>query len=198
MCGGMMEVFYDTCGTQGVHVARSCYLLQDADPGAEEKWHSIIIYSSGLADRKPISPKQQLRLDNKVYPCPRYYGDSSPDDDIVYRARKVYEFFAPDDGHCINFLTYDGQLYLYDLSFGAGPFKGTFPTVPSGPTLGPDLENFRKAYFNKAIDYMRGQIAFEGSDNPCIVDPDATFLDVKTSLIPYDAPSLSLMWYTAP
>ena len=198
MCGGMTELFFDACGTQGVHVARSCYILRDAEPAAEEKWRRILIYSPGLGNRRPIPPKQSVRADDSVYPCPRYYGDFSPDDDIAYQTRKVYEFFAPDDGHCINFLTYDVQVYLYDLSFGVGPFKGTFPAVPSGPTSGADLANFRKAYFNKAVDYMRGLIPFEGNDAPCAVDPDSPFLDVKTPLIPYDRRSLSLLWYTVP
>jgi hypothetical protein len=197
MCGGMTEVFYDACGAQGVHVARSCYLLQDADPGSEEKWHSIIIYSPGVGQDKPTFEKQAVHAVDKVYPCPSYYGDLSYDD-VIYQNRRVYEFFAPYDGHCINFLTYKNHVYLYDLSFGTGPFNDTFTAVPSGLTVGKDLTKFRKVYLNNAIDYMRGLISFEGIDTPCAVSPDGPRLDVKTPLIPYGSSSMSFLWYTNP
>lgn len=198
MCGGMMEVFYDACATQGVHVARSCYTLQDADPGLQDKWVSIIIYSPGLGQDQPTFHRRRVRAADSVFPCPKYYGDFSTDDDIEAQARRVYEFFAPDDGHCINFLTYNGKIYLYDLSFGTGPFANLFDTLPSELTTGKELAHFRQLYFNTAVDYMRGQISFQGTDTPCAFKPDAPYLDVKTSIIPYNPTSLALYWYLAP
>jgi len=197
MCGGMTEVFYDACGTQGVHVARSCYILRDADPGRQDKWASILIFAPGLGNARPTFRLRAIRAVNKVYPCPRYYEDSSSEDDVRFQRRRAYEFYAPDDGHCINFLTTDGAIYLYDLSFGTGPFNNTFSTLPYDLKSGKELAHFRKVYFNDAIDHMRGQISFKTPDAPCAFDAMAPYLDVKTSLVPYDPASLALFWYTA-
>jgi len=113
---------------------------------------------------------------DSVYPYPSV-------GDIVHRPNdKRYDFVAG-DGHCINFLEYQGNLYLYDPSFGKGPFANTFTTLPSGDTTGTTLTNFRINYHDIAIDYMEGKIEFDDgvSGNP----PSYWYgLCIKTTLIP--------------
>ena len=195
MCGGMKEVFYDACGTQGIHVARSCYILKDADPGSEYKWNSMIIFSPGLGRSEPTFSAQNVRKVDSVYPCPLYYGDSSPDDDVELEYRRVYEFFAPYDGHCINFLEYDGNLYLYDLSFGTGPWPDTFSVLPSGYKQGIELYDFRENYMNTALDYMRGRIYYDDGGGCTTL---GTRLDIKSWIIPYDDNEFEYYWSTTP
>ncbi len=198
MCGGMMEVFYDACGTQGVHVARSCYILKNAAPKPEYKWRSMIIFSPGIGNQEPTRPEQGIReVDNK-YPCPKYLGDSATDDDIEYQVEKAYEFFAPDDGHCINFLTYEGKIYLYDLSFGTGPWPDTFSRLPDGMMKGKKLKPFRMNYMDEAIDYMRGEIEYKTDKSRCSFHKKGPLLDVKSTIIPYSNDEFAYKWYTIP
>ena len=195
MCGGMKEVFYDACGTQGVHVARSCYILQDADPSAEYKWNSMIIFAPGLGRTEPTFSAQEIREVDTVYPCPIYLGDTSSSDDVYAETRKAYEFFAPYDGHCINFLEYGGALYLYDLSFGTGPWPETFTSLPSGNMSGLALYGFRTNYMNMALDYMRGKIYYNAGSGCTSLK---TNLDINTEIIPYDNDEFKYSWSTTP
>ncbi len=195
MCGGMQEVFYDACGTQGVHVARSCYILQDADPSSEYKWNSMIIFAPGLGRTDPTFSAQKIREVDGVYPCPSYLGDTSPSDDVNVETRKAYEFFAPYDGHCINFLEYGGALYLYDLSFGTGPWADTFISLPYGNMSGNALYGFRTNYMNTAIDYMRGKIYYNAGSSCTSL---ATKLDINSDIIPYDNDEFKYSWSTTP
>jgi len=195
MCGGMKEVFYDACGTQGVHVARSCYILKDADSGAEYKWNSMIIFSAGVGRTEPTFSSQKIREVDAVYPCPLYLGDSSSSDDVFVETRRAYEFFAPYDGHCINFLEYGGNLYLYDLSFGTGPWPDTFTALPYGNKSGTQLYGFRENYMNTALDYMRGQIYYS-TGGPCSVL--STKMDIDSHIIPYESDEFLYNWSTNP
>jgi hypothetical protein len=195
MCGGMKEVFYEACGTQGVHVARSCYILKDADPGAEYKWKSMIIFSPGLGRTEPTFAQQYIREVDTSYPCPRYYGDSSPEDDVELESRRAYEFFAPSDGHCINFLEYGGKIYLYDLSFGTGPWPDTFTSLPQGYKKGVELYDFRENYMNTALDYMRGNVYYDYGTGTCTTSGN---LDINSWIIPYDDTEFMYYWSTSP
>jgi len=195
MCGGMKEVFFDACGTQGVHMARSCYILRDADPSVEEKWDSMLILAPGLGRTEPTFDAQAIREVDEVYPCPLYLGDSSPSDDSNVASRRVYEFFAPNDGHCINFLKYGGILYLYDLSFGTGPWPDTFASLPHGSTSGLELYDFRVSYMNGALDYMRGKVYYSAGTGCTSLE---TKLDINSGIIPYDNDEFKYYWYTIP
>lgn len=195
MCGGMREVFYDACATQGVHVARSCYILKDADTGPEYKWNSMIIFAPGLGRTEPTFGAQKIREVDVVYPCPAYLGDTSSSDDVIVETRKAYEFFAPNDGHCINFLEYGGSLYLYDLSFGTGPWADTFTSLPYGDMSGTALYGFRMNYMNTAIDYMRGKIYYDAGGGCTSL---TTNLDIKSEIIPYDTDEFKYSWSTNP
>src|SRR5205814_2202192 len=72
-----------------------------------------------------------------------------------------YGIFGVYDGHCINFLVYDGGLYLYDACFGVGPFQVNAPLPANNTNVvqgGADLAPFKAAYLDAAIDYMLGSI----------------------------------------
>jgi len=200
MCGGMKEVFYDATATQGVHVARSCYILKDADTGPEYQWNSMIIFSLGLGRTEhPWSPQAITEVnDPSCYPCPLYLGTGSPDDCVEIEVRRAYEFYAPGDGHCINFLEYGEQIYLYDLSFGTGPWPGTWASLPYGTKQGAQLHDFRVNYMNTALDYMSGRITYDSGTGLCTT---LGALDVDCDIIPDEIgglPEMRYDWSTTP
>ena len=181
MCGGMKEVFYDACGTQGVHVTRFCYLLYDADPGAQELWNGIVCQAPGLGREEPTWSPRTCRWVDSVYPCPLYLGDASPDDDIEVETKRVYTFYGP-DGHCINLLDYSGEIYLYDLSFGTGPWADTFDSIPtSGYYQGAELHDFRANYHDYAVDHMYGKVYYDDGTGCGKLGPK---FDVQSLIIP--------------
>jgi hypothetical protein len=184
MCGGWYKMFQHMCDAQGVFVHAIFYQLKnDAAPPPEVKWAGIDILDPGLNNLEPTDTHNVWWVDN-VYPKPRYFGDTSGADDVEYVSnKKVYRFFAGvGDGHCVNFLEYGGQIYLYDPSFGHGPFSNTFTSIPSGDKTGEDLSDFREHYFNTAVDHLYGYIEYDDgiAENP----PTYKYLDVKTSLVP--------------
>ena len=154
---------------QGVLADKRCYLLQnDAAASPEVKWNAIVIKAGGLNQPQPTASAFNWLDVDTVYPSPS-------SGDITYHNEKRYHFYSPGDGHCINFLQYNGTLYLYDASFGIGPFANTFTRLPSGSLTGTALTNFRTNYHDQTIDYMYGNI--KKSDN--------TYqqLTIKTTLI---------------
>jgi len=192
MCGGMKEVFYDALATHGIRVVRFCYLLNDADPGAQELWNGIVIQSPGLGREEVTFSPRTVRWVDTVYPLPLYLGDTSPSDDVMVETKKVYTFYQG-DGHCVNLLEYNGSVYLYDLSFGTGPWSGTFSSVPvSGYYAGPQLHDFRVNYLNYAVDHMYGKIYY--SDGSPVQKIGIRF-DVNSSIIPDKIGSQDQMKY---
>lgn len=181
MCGGMKEVFYDALATQGIHVTRFCYLLNDADPGPQTLWDGIVIQAPGLGRTQPTFSPRTVRWVDYVYPYPLYLGDSSPVDDVAVETKKVYTFYQG-DGHCVNLLNYSGKVYLYDLSFGTGPWSGTFTSIPaSGYYAGPQLHDFRVNYHDTAVDHMYGTIYYSDGTSKYKI---GTKFDTKSSIIP--------------
>lgn len=169
MCGSWYQMFAHMAGCQGVFVNQKFYQLKnDAAPSPEVKWYAIVIKDGGLNQPQPTHAAQNFNDVDSVYPNPSQ-------SDITIRNEKRY-VFSSGDGHCINFLDYQGKLYLYDPSFGKGPFDNTFTALPSGDTTGTALTNFRANYHDKAIDYMKGYIK--------LGDGTHKSLTIKTTLIP--------------
>jgi len=169
MCGGWYKMFFHMAGCQGVFVYQKFYSLQtDAAASPEIKWNAIVIKDGGLNQPQPTPGVSTFHDVDLVYPNPQ-------PSDVVDRSEKRYKFTSP-DGHCINFLDYQGALYLYDPSFGKGPYTNTFTTVPSGDTKGTELTNFRANYHDAAINYMLGYIKLS--------DGSYKYLTIKTTLIP--------------
>jgi len=116
-----------------------------------------------------------------VYPCPLYLGDASPDDDAEVETKRVYTFYGP-DGHCINLLDYSGDIFLYDLSFGTGPWADTFDSIPtSGYYQGAELHDFRANYHDYAVDHMYGKVYYDDSTGCGKLGPK---FDVQSLIIP--------------
>jgi len=170
MCGGWYKMFHEMCGDQGVFVYDRCYILKrDAAPSPETKWIGIVIKNPGLNNPEPTWPYRWWYDVDTEYPYP-------DDSDVHEVYEKRYIFYSPGDGHCINFLLYEGKVYLYDASFGTGPWPDTFDHIPSGDYKGTALHNFRVNYHDMAIDHMEGTIYMS--------DASTRTLDVKSSLIP--------------
>ena len=182
MCGGMKEVFYDALGTQGIHVSRFCYILKDVNPRTPEKWHGIVVQAPGLGRTEPTFSARTCRWVDEEYPLPSYFGDLSPGDDVAVETKKVYTFYAPNDGHCVNLLSDNEEVYLYDLSFGTGPWPDTFDSIPaSGYYQGEELHDFRANYHDYAVDHMQGKVHYRNRWGKFRI---GTYFDVESLIIP--------------
>lgn len=189
MCGGWYKMFPHLAHCQGVYVHSRCYLVDwRTFPNNEVNWCAIVIKSAGLNQSQNPSSSTEFHDDNTAYPITtttpigtvtdkrwRFYG----------RSGGIY------DGHCINFLVYNEKLYLYDPSFGTGPFEiASFtgfdaPLPPKNFTIvgGNQLSNFKSNYLNTAIDYMMGSLLDgNGVFFPCVVY-GTNGITVKTSVI---------------
>jgi hypothetical protein len=183
MCGGWHDMFQHLAHCQGVFVHRRCFLVDWRSlPGNEVKWKAIVIRSGGLNQPAPTWPAAEFHDVDAQYPI----TSTTPINAVT---EKRYSFWGfpgvAADGHCINFLEYDGKLYLYDPSFGTGPFQiATFggpeaPLPPEDLTVlgGTQLTSFKKEYLDSAVDYMLGSLKD---------DADALHADItaKTQIIP--------------
>jgi hypothetical protein len=176
MCGGWYMMFPHMAHCQGVFVDRRFY---EVDPrsmaNGETKWRAIVIRSGGLNQPQPTSGAATYNDVNAQYPI-------NPSTQVVKVTENRYRFSGPGDGHCINFLRYNQKVYLYDPSFGAGPFEiSPFASADGLPPIGSnigglELASFKQAYLNGAVDYMEGMLH----------DPASTLrsLTIKTLIIP--------------
>src|SRR5207253_3516444 len=93
-------------------------------PNGEEHWCAIVIRRGGLNQATPTHPASEFHDNDTGFPIPA--GTVVP---IANRTERRYRFWGPPmpgdvaDGHCINFLVYNGLLYLYDACFGTGPIQ---------------------------------------------------------------------------
>jgi len=185
MCGGMKELFYDACGTQGIKTVRWYFILYDTSPlDSETLWDGIVCLSPGLGRNQPgyESLDMKWRFVENSYPHPRYYGPGNENDNVDERSLRAYLFFQG-DGHALNLLEYNGKVYLYDLSFGAGPYENVFNSIPStGFRTSSQMRQFRDNYHDLAVDYLHGKIIYEDQNKREIVDN--TNFSVKTSIVP--------------
>jgi len=182
MCGGWYQMFHEMAGDQGVFVHDRCYILKnDAADFPEVKWTGIVIKDPGLNNDEPTTSARWWYDVDETYPYPLITVSENDVDDMRKVHEKRYLFYSPNDGHCVNFLLYAGEVYLYDASFGTGPWQDTFDSIPSGHMYGEDLNDFRANYHDIAIDHMRGNIYYsDGSGH----ESDYRTLDVKSTLIP--------------
>lgn len=194
MCGGMKEVFYDALRTQGYDITRMCFILKDATPGRPYLWQGMVVKAPGLGQTEPTYPARTCLWVDEQYPKPVYGGAQSLSDDVEAAIQKVYTFYAPLDGHCVNLLDYAGHIFLYDLSFGTGPWADPFPAIPqSGYYRGAELHDFRANYHDQAVDHMYGLIYYESEKTGRI--SLNTYFDVSTRIIPDTLQHLPLMRY---
>jgi len=191
MCGGWCMFFRDYCATQGVVLVPWFFTLEkNSSEGGQMKWEGIDIHAGGLNNPEPTF-KVPAYLIDEVYPNPRYFGRTSPDDDVTYfPSRAMYQFQTVVDGHCVNFLNYGGKQFMYDPSFGTGPFGGFFEgDIPEQtPMTGASLDTFRQVYFDRGVDHLNGRIAFVDADGATA----AGDLDPKTTLVSND--EMHVVW----
>lgn len=182
MCGGWYMMFQHLAHCQGVFVHRRCYLVDSRNlPNSEVKWCAIVIKSGGLNQPEPTYTAAEYKDVDIQYPI----VSTTPINKVT---EKRYCFWGPVDGHCINFLNYGGKVYLYDPSFGTGPFEiapfsgADAPLPPKDLSVlgGTQLTSFRKAYLNDAIDYMLGSLHDGAGTLHLCFDG----LTVKTLIIP--------------
>jgi len=198
MCDGWNDFFDHLLAAQGFESERYFYgLSPNAGISPELKWASIVIKSPGINLTQPAFPTlYNYRCVDFVYPVPRFYGNTSPSDDVEYfTSQQWYKFSSPSamDGHCINFLEHGGVIYLYDATFrntlGPYPFAGTFASLPpSGQFMqGSALASFKSLYYNMAIDYHEGNVYYDNGASTSVGT-----LDIKTTLFGPD--ELRLYW----
>jgi hypothetical protein len=198
MCGGMKEVFYDSCATQGVYAPGFFFVLKTVNT-AEKLWIGIVCKDPGLGRTTPgyESVTKTWFFVDSVYPYPDFYSNYDPNDDVTIESDTTYyEFYSPNDGHAINLLEYDDEIYLYDLSFGHGPYSGIFDEMPNtGNHQSADISDFRQNYFNLAVDDLEGKIYHYNSNHELILD-DQHF-SVKTSIVPDEVNNVNqlLLWF---
>ena len=148
MCGGWYQAFQQMAHCQGVFVYRRRFLVdwrQMAD--GEEHWCAIVITKGGLNQAAPTHVPSTFRDNHTSYPISA--GAAVP---IVVVTERRYRFWGVpnyyDDGHCINFLLYNGNLYLYDACFGSGPIQINAPLPLNNVNLakgGANLAPFKEA-----------------------------------------------------
>jgi len=173
MCSMWSQLFALMAASQGVEVQPYCYLLQlHRDESGQSKWLAIVIKAGGLNQTEPsFSPLTLLDLDSD-YTVPIV-------DRVTPRTERRYLFLAPIDGHCVDFLKVGEKVYLYDPSFGTGPFAIDRLPNQRETWTGDLLAGFR-SYHDRAIDYMLGKVRYKASEG---ASEQLTLLCIRTSLI---------------
>jgi hypothetical protein len=161
MCGVWYQAFQQMAHCQGVFVYRRRFEVDLRPmPRDEEHWCAIVIRAGGLNQPAPTHDPGDFNDNHSGFPIPA--GSMVP---LVQVNERRYCFWCVPlfhyDGHCINFLVYNGGLYLYDACFGAGPIQVNAPLPPNNLNVaqgGAALAPFKAAYLDAAIDYMLGSI----------------------------------------
>lgn len=163
MCGVFYQAFQLMAHCQGVYVYRRHFLVDWRQlANGEEQWCAIVIRRGGLNQPSPTHAASYFHDNDTMFPIPA--GTVVP---IVNRMERRYRFWGLPlpgilgDGHCINFLVYDDQLYLYDACFGVGPIQVNAHLPVNNTNVvqgGANLTPFKAAYLDGAIDYMLGSI----------------------------------------
>jgi hypothetical protein len=189
MCGEWYQVFQQMAHCQGVFVHRRRFLVDWRRlPSGEEHWCAIVIRSGGLNQAQPTHPASEFHDNDTGFPITEPIT-------LVSRVEPRYRFWGlPNrwyDGHCVNFLEHQGRLYLYDASFGAGPFEIDGPLPPTDPNIvqgGADLSSFKARYLDSAVDYMLGSLyngpVFLRTIHPLLVGGGVNGMTVRTRDIP--------------
>jgi len=160
MCQAWYETFQQMAQCQGVFVYRRRFLVDWRQVGGEAHWCAIVVKSGGLNQTTPTHGPSTFHDHNGVFPIPA--GTTVP---ITPVTEQRYRFFGLPgywyDGHCINFLAYEGKVYLYDACFNLGSvvINSPIPTINLAvPQGGAALAPFRAAYLDGAVDHMLGSI----------------------------------------
>lgn len=159
MCSGWYRVFQQMAHCQGVYVHCRWFGVVWRENFLREKqvaWNGIVVSDGGLN-----------QMDPTYYPA--YYHDNDlefpiKDKATIIETKPLYRYVfcgnpnGPYDGHCINFLQYEGKLYLYDPSFAKGPIEVDMELPPEHDQIwgGKKIASFKANYLDKNVDYMLG------------------------------------------
>lgn len=185
MCRGWYLLFQQMCHCQGVFVHRRAFLVHRRTvPPDEIHWCALAVRHNGLNQAVHPEPEADYRDHDIAFP-----GLGAP---LALRTESRYRFWGEPlpgfwgDGHGINLLEFGGDLFLYDASFGRGPFKVDPPLPPTGMAIlgGLQLASFKAAYLDQAVDYMMGSLYNGGHFYEADEASDTNGITVKTSMIP--------------
>lgn len=161
-CGGWYQLFQQLAHCQGVFVHRRCFLVDwRVQPSGEVLWCALVVREGGLNQPRPTHPASTFHDNDTDYPITAPVALST-------RHEERYRFWGRpgdyQDGHCINFLEYRGDLYLYDASFCVGPVRIDAPLPPDDYSIlgGTQIASFKAAYLDRAVAYMLGTL-YNGS-----------------------------------
>jgi hypothetical protein len=157
MCMGWYLMFQQMAHVQGVFVHRRCFLVHWRTlPNGEDSWCAVVIRAGGLNQPAPTHAASLFRDHDGPFPAAPLT--------LVTRTERRYRFWGRPggwlDGHCVNFLEYEGRLYLYDACFAAGPFEIHGPLPPDNLSVwgGAQLASFKADYLDGAVDYILGSL----------------------------------------
>ena len=164
MCGDWYMVFQQMAHSQGVFVHRRAFMTEwRVLPNGEEYWCAIVICRGGLNQPRPTHDESEFHDNHTGFPI----AGQIP---LLRRWQHRYRFWGRprrvDDGHCVNFLEYGGDVYLYDACFGVGPIllPSGLPVADENVTsAAADVSAFRASYLDNAVDYMLGSV-YNGPD----------------------------------
>ncbi len=202
MCAAWSRFFQQLAHCQGVTLVRRCLTIVTVpQPRQQQWWHALVINSPGLNQHMPQVEAQTYYDVDASFPLPT--AKPAPVT-VVTEPRYVFAGTTREmvgvqsASHCVNFLQEeDGCLYLYDPSFGRGPYAlEPLPFAPGDFVSGAALADFKVVYLDQAVDYLLGSVENGGElyqtvwlgDPPQPVDG----LCVKTSLIP--ATAITIAW----
>lgn len=187
MCGTWSLMFQYMAYCQGVTVHRRCFLVdwRDVTPAPSVQWNAIVCTAPGLNQTTVPPPNGPMVYhdNDTAFPISSTVA-------IQNRIATRWRFWGTPggflDGHCIDFLVFGGALYLYDPSFGTGPFNlGGMPLPPDNFSIlgGNQLAIFKANYLNTAVPYMMGSLA-NGSTFYETIPATQNGMTVKTAVIP--------------
>jgi hypothetical protein len=198
MCEGWYQMFQQMAHCQGIFIHRRRFLVDwRLLPSGEDQWCALVIRSGGLNQPKPTHGPSEFHDNDTAFPLPT----SVP---LATQVERRYRFWGEPgnwyDGHCVNFLEYNGRLYLYDACFGLGPVEIDAPLPPDDFSVigGPQLASFKARYLDGAVDYMLGSL-YNGPGGALVrsIASLTNGMTVKTTLIPdvvHRNPGLTFFW----
>jgi hypothetical protein len=200
MCGGWYQMFQMMLHCQGVAVQKRAFLVDWrtlADDAVQ--WNAIVVSGGGL--NQPVPPVTPSDFhDVTTFPIP------SPATVTRLTAQRYRFWGSPggwSDGHCVNFVEFEGQLYLYDASFHLGPIALDMPMPPADGTVlgGSELADFVAKYLSVAVSHMLGSFTVNGdalvSEVPVGGAAGVNGVSVLTSSLPAmvgTLPTITFRW----
>jgi hypothetical protein len=165
MCGAWYRLFQHLAWCQGVAVERRDLTVVTDQPvrrGANRLWDGVATGAGGVNQLQPAVDPVEFAEATLAFPRG---PEPVPVEHVTARryafrgaARAVIGLAS--STHAVNFVQdSDGQVYLYDPSFGAGPFPFAGPIPEDGAFMhGEELAAFKQGYFDATFPFLIGSI----------------------------------------